>query len=236
MKMYRLVEPAALFVALAALFLSSAASAQGKWEVITREQGVVVSEKEVAGRDLPIFKGTTTINASVVEILAVLDDTSRNTQWMHQCMDARMLKQINDLERIVYNRTDAPWPVDDRDVVIRSKLTIDRENRKVIVRFNSIQSPLMPEVSDAVRMPTLKGHYIFTILDFTKTQVEYQIDADPGGMLPDWLISATSKEIPLNTLVNMRNQVEKTRKSGIYKDFVKARSEQFGFTPEAQQK
>lgn len=220
-----------LAVVLGASLTTSVASAQ-KWEVITKEQGVVVSKKEVEGRSLPIFKGVGVIDASVVDILAVLDDTPNNTRWMHKCMEATLLKKVNEYERIVYNRTDAPWPVDDRDVVVRSKATVDRDKRLVVVRFSAIKTPLKGEVDGVVRMPTLKGHYIFKILDYNKTRVEYQIDADPGGMLPDWLIESTSEEIPLNTIVNLRNRVMQTSKAGTYKDFVEKYTEEYGFKPE----
>ena len=208
------------------------ASAQGKWEVVTKEGGVVVSKKEVKDRDLPIFKGVGVINASVLEILAVLDDIPNNAVWMHQCMESRLIKQVSEYERIVYNRTDAPWPVDDRDVVVSSKATVNRDKRYVIVNFKSIKTPLQGEVEDVVRMPTLRGHYMLKILDYNKTRVEYQIDADPGGMLPDWLIEATSEEIPLNTIIKLRKRVMKTSKAGTYKGFVEKYTEKFGFKPE----
>ena len=66
-------------------------------------------------------------------------------------------------------------------------------------------------------MPNLKGHYFFTILSPTRTKIEYKVDANPGGWLPDWLIASTSKDIPLRTIVNLRKQVKKTR--GTYTKF-----------------
>ena len=217
---------------LVSLCFCGVASAQGKWEVIAKEQGVVVSKKEVKDRPLPVFKGVGVINASVVEILAVLNDTPNNVTWKHNCMESKLLKKVSEYERIVYNRTDAPWPVDDRDVVVRSKATINKEKRYVRVDFTGIKTPLKGEVEDVVRMPTLRGHYMLKILDYDKTRVEYQIDADPGGMLPDWLIEATSEEIPLNTVVKLRKRVMATAKARTYKAFVDKYTEKFGFKPE----
>ncbi len=78
-------------------------------------------------------------------------------------------------------------------------------------------------------MPRLRGHYVLKILDYNKTRVEYQIDADPGGMLPDWLIESASKDIPLNTLTGLKKRVAQTRKAGTYKEFTGELREKFDF-------
>ena len=209
----------------AALLVSSVAQAGG-WEVITKEDGITVSSKVTPGKDLPTFRGTGIVKASIYEILAVLDDTSRNTDWMHNCHTATMLERVDEVTRIIYNRTDAPWPVSDRDVVLRSTATWNVEKRTVIVRFKSIQSPLMGEVEDVVRMPHLEGFYKLTAVDWDTTRVTYQVDADPGGSLPDWLVSAVQNDIPLHTLKKLRGQVDKMR--GKYPEFVKLWDPRFG--------
>ena len=39
----------------------------------------------------------------------------------------------------------------------------------------------------------------------------YQIDSDPGGWLPKWVVKMASKKIPLNTLINLGKQIVKVR-------------------------
>jgi hypothetical protein len=107
---------------------ASAASAGG-WEELLREDGVVVSGREVEGRSLPTFRGQGVVEGHLLEVLAVLSDTPRNAEWMHQCQESRMLKQISEFERIIYNRTTAPWPVADRDVVLRSRAEVPSPGR-----------------------------------------------------------------------------------------------------------
>lgn len=191
-----------------------------KWKIVTDEEGVVVSQKAVPGRSLPIFKGVTVIDAGVFEILGVLQDVEKNPEWMHACVDAKRLKKFSDTEFLVYNRSGAPWPISDRDVVVRSKANIDRENQVLTITMRSTESKLMPPTSSAVRMPRLNGHFIFSEAGKGKTQIEYQIDADPGGLIPGWLATMASRDIPLRTLVNLRNRVKKTSQEGTYKAYI----------------
>jgi hypothetical protein len=55
--------------------------------------------------------------------------------------------------------------------------------------------------------------------------VRYQVDADPGGLLPAWVAEKASSEIPRNTLTNLRQQVKATR--GQYDDTIKRWTEMF---------
>lgn len=216
----RLLCAWAIFSAQSALAAKSSGPEVPKWETITHDEGVVVSQKEVVGRSLPIFKGVTIIDANIFEILGVLQDVERNPEWMHACVAAKRLKKYSDKEFLVYNRSGAPWPISDRDVVVRSRASIDRENMILTITMHSTESDLMPPVDGVVRMPRLNGHYRFSEAGPGKTQIEYQIDADPGGLLPAWLAKMASRDIPLRTLVNLRNRVKKTAAHGTYKEYI----------------
>lgn len=188
-----------------------------KWQVINRKDGVVVSRKFVKGREMPIYGGNAMAPAGLYEVLAVLQDISRHKEWMHNCHTAKLLKKIDDLNRISYNRVDSPWPVDDRDVVLRSKVALAEKSVKI--RFNATKSPLMKEVDGVVRMIHLQGYYLLTAKGTYNTQVQYQVEADPGGLIPTWLAIKASEGIPLNSLRNLRKQVKAVK--GQYSAFIK---------------
>jgi hypothetical protein len=213
-----------LFAVLAAALLAvtlpaRVAVAEDGWVQDADEKGVVVTTRTEPGRSLPIFRGVGMVDGGVFEILAVLDDITRFTEWMADCKGARIVKQINELERVEYNHIGAPWPVSDRDTTIRSWIEADAAKGDVWARFQSISVSEAPPVSGIVRMPRLAGFYHLEVVDAGHTKVTYQVDADPGGLLPDWLIKLTSRKLPIETLVGLRRQVAKTR--GRYDAFMK---------------
>jgi START domain len=195
------------------------ARAEDGWVEDANEKGVLVTTHAVPGRGFPIFRGVGAVEAGIFEILAVLDDIARFTEWMADCTGAHIVKQINELERVEYNRIAAPWPVSDRDTTIRSWIEADASKGDVWARFQSISVAEAPAVSGVVRMPRLAGYYHLEVIDAGHTKVTYQVDADPGGLLPDWLVKLTSRKLPIETLVGLRRQVSKTR--GQYEAFLK---------------
>jgi hypothetical protein len=139
--------------------------------------------------------------------MGVLQDFERHCEWQHGCKEAKLIERTDQFRRVSYNRTDAPWPVDDRDVVLGSTVSVDLANRTVMIRFEAVKHRAQPEVDGVVRMVRLRGYYMLTSSGPNTTRVQYQVDADPGGWIPDWVVRMASEDIPLNTLRNLRKQV-----------------------------
>ena len=200
----------------ASLSLSRNAFAKNpnKWETITREQAILVSTRVEPGRQFPSFRGIGRVNGSVWEVLAILADADRHMEWMHQCNGSKLIKAIDDSNQIIYNRTDAPWPVKDRDVVLRSNYAVAKEGKDIWSRFKQTRDSSMGPVDGVVRMPTLTGRYHLVSTSESQCLVEYRVNADPGGSLPDWVVTQTTKDLPLHTLINLRARVKKM--SGTY--------------------
>jgi len=192
------------------------------WALLVEDEGIRVTIREVPDRDLPVFRGVVTISAPIFEIMGVLQDIDRHPEWMDSCIEARRLKRVHLLESIVYNRTDAPWPISDRDTVVRSQASFDRDKGAFYIDIHSVKSELMGEVDGVVRVPRMHGHYRLEQVGPEQTRVEYQIDTDPGGWLPNWLIRMVTRRIPFKTLDNLRNRVAQTSKEQTYKVYVQS--------------
>ena len=48
-------------------------------------------------------------------------------RWMHNCIEARLVKKMSASERMTYSATKAPWPVSTRDMVTHSIVRQDRK-------------------------------------------------------------------------------------------------------------
>jgi len=208
----RLALPAALILF---TLLAQPAQAAPGWKHLTTEDGIRVTSRDVPGRGFPTFRGRGMVNENIYQVLAVLRDVPRHTEWMAACVDSRLLKKLGEYEYVVYTRTAAPWPVSDRDAVFHSKTTVDRKNLVVTVKFWAVRSKRKGPVDGVVRMTRLRGRYKFTALGWNRTLVDYMVDANPEGLLPGWIARRASKKIPLVTIQKLRKQARKTR--GWYK-------------------
>ena len=196
-----------LLVFLLASMTEAASANQGRWETVVEHSGIHVSERWDKGKVLPTFRGQVTLDSDIWSILSILEDTARSHEWVHRCMESRQLERQGLTHYVIYNRTDAPWPFQDRDVVVASTVTIPESGNEIFIKIESTDHPAAPTPNDTTRMPYLLGHYRLKMLTPLTTWVEYQIDADPGGNLPRWLIRLATKDLPFKTLNGLRSRV-----------------------------
>ena len=177
------------------------------WKQVRDEDGIRVSERAVAGQSLPEFMGVALLDSDSTAILAVIEDVDRHTEWMHDCAESRLLSEDGPAVRIVYNRTRTPWPISDRDVVLRSEKRVLEAEHLIEIRFQSIADEAQPEIRGVVRMPKMEGRYLLETTGPNQTRVEYSVNADPGGRLPKVIARSATRDIPFHTLRNLREQL-----------------------------
>lgn len=194
------------------------ASGKGPWELVRNEKGIVVHRRSIAGSHLHEFRGSGVIEAPIASVLGVLNDAEHRTEWMKEAAANTRIESIDAYNEIFYSRTKAPWPVANRDAVLRAHTSIDPAGGLVRVEITSQEHPAWPPQKGVVRMPFLRGHwYLWPEHGGAWTRAEYQVHANPGGSLPDWIVNMVSKKIPFETIVGMQQQVKRRN----YPDFEK---------------
>ncbi|HEY6881612.1 MAG TPA: START domain-containing protein [Polyangiales bacterium] len=202
-----------LAASLGLLWLASVAfaAANEQWKYIDQDDGIHTWMLEIPGQDLPGFRGQTVIQSGLKNVLDHMLDLKSHTQWMYRCSESTMLERTGETSAILYNRTSAPWPVWDREVVANSSVDLAADHSAATVRFANIDYAKKPVPSRVVRMPKLVGFYKLWQVAPGKTKVLYQVEVDIGGSIPKWLASRAARDLPYTTLLKLRERVEGTR-------------------------
>lgn len=186
------------------------------WEVIASRDGIVVSRRAVAGRAFPELRAVGEVVGTPYEVLAILTDVPAYVEWLPDCVESKSVRRIDAWRSIIYTRTDVPWPIADREVVVDNVVSFIAPPSKVTVAFAAVPAPDVTQGVGTIRMEHATGFYAIETIDEGRSRVQYQIDADPGGTLPDWLIRLQSTRNPLETIAGLRRRLEETR--GRYDD------------------
>jgi hypothetical protein len=185
------------------------AFADQPWEQVSNQQGIIVDRRPVDGSKLKEFRGRGVVDASLAQVLAVFNDIDKGTEWMDSCSGSSVVEDQGERLKIAYNRTRAPWPVSDRDVVLRNEVTFDEREGVVKIEVSSVERADRPPVKGVVRMPSLRGHWYLWPTPDGRTRTEYQLHANPGGSLPNWIVNYVSRELPYKTIMGLRAQVKR---------------------------
>ena len=206
-----------LLLGLACASVAVAASAED-WTTLVERDGVTVSRPtDVSGTAVP-SRGVTVVEAPFFDVLAVIQDVPRHVEWRPRCVESRNVPQPGGGAPLVYSRSAGYWPVADRDSLVRSTLSSVAWGRAARVGFDSVESMRAPPVDGVVRTPFVAGYYALESLGPERTRVAYQLGIDIGGYVPAFVMRFVSEDMPIDTLVNLRAQVAKTR--GEYRELV----------------
>lgn len=201
-----------IILLLSTFFSFSAQAETSAWELEEEEKDInlQIFTREVDGSNLKEFKGEMLVKTKLSTIAALLLDGQSAPKWMHQCEKFEVVEQIDALSAVVYFVNGAPWPVSDRDAVVMSVMSQDPETL-VLKAEISVVDDLLPEDDDYVRIPHMKGFWLFEPKAEGQVMVTYQVHANPGGSLPDWLANSVVVDTPYHTMSNMAEMLKKEK-------------------------
>jgi hypothetical protein len=183
------------------------ATGDASWEFIDDDDGIHTWRKEL-GDQRAAFRGQTFIRGTIDDALAPILDWKHHTEWMYGVKESTLLKQLTPNRVLVYIRVKGIWPVWDRDAISESELQWGPDHKHLIIYGHSVQSDLRQLPKRVVRMPLLKGTMKMWQVEPQRVKVLYDIEADLGGRVPQWIAKMASKEIPYHTLYNLRERVQ----------------------------
>ncbi len=191
----------------------------GPWELKKDKKDLKIYVRDSPDSPIKQLKMEFTVEASMSAIVALLQDISAIPEWVYKCPEAYRLKKVNTNEEVYYNLADFPWPLDDRDLIVRSTLVQDSITK--VVRSESFNAPTyIPEKEGIVRIPKLHLWWEFTPRINGIVDVEYFLSSDPGGYIPAWIINLALDQGPIQTIKNFRKILKEPKYRDAKLDFI----------------
>ncbi len=187
------------------VFLSSLPISAQNWQLEKDEARIQVYTLARPGEPLKAYRAITQVKATPEEVLAVIVDADQGHQWMDRCTESKLIKRIDEKSFLTYTRIETPWPLEDRDLVV--KTTIRKEGEKIICSMRNAPNAY-PKQKKVVRMPRYEGSWTLIPLANGATQVISEGKTSPGGSIPDWLANTEVVDSPYSTLSNLRKRLE----------------------------
>lgn len=196
----------ALCLALMLGFTSFPVVATGDWELVHKSDGLTVERRNYEGSDLDEIRGVLHLDASLNAVMALLKDASFNDQWVYRSGGARILEEVGYRQAYVYGIVDAPFPMIDRDTVVRFDFEQHPETAEITIGITNFPH-FKPEAEGLMRVPDFGGFWHLRPLEKGSVLVTYQVYGDPGGWIPVWMANHAALLSVQNTLENMQSAV-----------------------------
>jgi len=150
-------------------------------------------------------------NTSTDQFLKFLFHVEDYPNWQYNMISAKQLERISDTEMNYESAVDAPWPVDDRELIMNLKVNRDEGADHTTIVIHNILSDI-PVRSDFIRVPFFFSTYDVAVINGTSLKIIYTLNIDPGGSVPPWLVNIAMAEGPYLSFKNLKKRISEVDK------------------------
>lgn len=169
-------------------------------------------------------KGVGSIPLHITNVFSVFLNTSLSVHWidMLHIMEDYQLDAKDEakgmkypMSSLVYQRYDLPFPLTDRDFVLRRDISFDSKDKQITVIFTSIDDERFPVRKDLIRGQTYFAKWIFRKQESQEfsTFVSIETVSDLKGNLPAFFVDYLQRSWPSKTVHALRQLTEKQSRS-----------------------
>lgn len=146
-------------------------------------------------------------NISIQKLENFLRDVPNYPTWQYNMVKAELLEKRSENEIVYRSEVDAPWPVEDRELLMRFWSEKDEVGYTYFNMENTSYN--YPLSEDLVRVPYMKGRWKVKESVNNALEIEYVMHINPGGMVPAWLVNIAMADGPHHSFKNLREQIYK---------------------------
>jgi ribosome-associated toxin RatA of RatAB toxin-antitoxin module len=178
---------------LAVLVVAGVAHADdGDWQRVADRDGIVIERRAVEGSSIREVRATAHSPLPPAAIMATLWKHDEYVQFVPYVKRLDVLRDDGDA-KLVYEQIRVPL-VRDRDITVRVTRAFSPTTGGYEMESMAVPEEGPLESDDYVRVRTSASRWRLAPAADGGTAVTYTIRADPGGLLPTWIVSAMQKD------------------------------------------
>ncbi|WP_296934079.1 START domain-containing protein [uncultured Marinobacter sp.] len=158
------------------------------------------------------FKAVAVLDAPIENLMAVMANPGSCVEWVHNCTESYAFGDGAFHDRFAYSVNDMPWPVTDRDYVLRIRTRGDKASGEIVMDLNAMPDQ-RAQSSSRVRVDRSDTLYRFTP-EGDKTRMLWVQHTDPNGALPGWLVNSLLVDIPVRSMEELERVANQEKYQG----------------------
>ncbi|MCB9233549.1 MAG: hypothetical protein H6581_17970 [Bacteroidia bacterium] len=175
------------------------------WKLAVDKGGVKVYTSKSEDSKLYATRVVMDLSLPVSKVEGIILDVTNHKSWMETIVLSEKLPNDGPGTMFSYYKSDVPWPVTDRDVVL--KWEKKKEGETTVIKSHTIAGKV-PEVEGLIRVPLQDNEYRLTPNAQGGCHFDYKASADPGGSIPAWFANQFITDVPFKTWTRFREKFD----------------------------
>lgn len=203
-------------VGLITALLNACAVHYDDWRLREDVDAVRYFERAYPGSAIPEFRAEVRIRASLQQVMSVVTDFSTHPEWVHRLESTGVIRTVGFAEAYLYQVVDLPL-IADRDMLVHGRIVPKTPGEHVVLELEAapdycddktIEACEAPKRSALVRVRQLSGTFDIRQVGPEWVEVSWRQHLDPGGAVPAWATRLMLKDVPIESLRNLKALVE----------------------------
>ncbi|WP_379945121.1 START domain-containing protein [Marinobacter sp. LM1] len=182
------------------------------WSLRKEVDNVRIYTMAREGSGFEAFKAVAELDVPIENLMAVMVNPESCEEWVHNCTESHAFGQGDFHDRYAYSVNDMPWPVTDRDYVLRIRTRGDASTGEIVMDLNATPN-MRAEFNSRVRVDRSDTLYRFTPKG-DRTRMVWVQHTEPNGALPGWLVNSLIVDIPVKSILALEAVAKQDRYQG----------------------
>jgi len=172
----------------------SSTKANEGWEIVKKdkseEEKWILCSRKTAGSKFLEFQIVGVMNATSKQAQkAVREKMENNEKYEIDGLPIEILSNTK-TELLTYSVSKMPFPFKDREMCERVKFSKNETTNTTSVVWKEAWDEAPAKKDKTIRMPIIRGSWLFVPSDSTKSKATYSVQFDPGGHIPAWMVNS----------------------------------------------
>jgi hypothetical protein len=170
-----------------------------EWDIVSVEDNFTTKRSKVSGRSVYAFRGEVLADVPISKVISVFLNRKLRKEWVNLFKKQKDLQIESELNKIYWIRFNLPFFLLDRDYVLHLKGNIDEDKKVITANIKSVLHKDKGEEECCVRAEAFGTFYRFEARG-KKTYLEVEVNTDPKGWIPSWIVNIIQEKWPKKTL------------------------------------
>lgn len=193
-------------------------SAAQDWKLKKEGKNLKVYTAEKAGSAFKSVRVECLVRGRSSQVVAVLFDLEQQKEWVFNDKYSYLLKQPKPNELFYYSEVSVPWPGTNRDFI--AHMTVTQVAAGVVTIESHAEPDYVPEKDNLVRLKHSNSLWTMTAAGSGQTRIVYEIEFDPGGLVPAWIINMFVTKGPYETFSKLQQRMDMPQYKDANYDFI----------------
>jgi hypothetical protein len=166
------------------------------WASLFREGTLTIFAQRSSTARRTAFKAEGVIDAPIDRVLAVLGNTAIAEEWIPNLKRQVVLQESGEFEVVTMSEYRVPFPFDNREILLVSRLDIDREAGCLVADARSVDIDGEPTRQGVIRAHMHRSLTRLAPAANGKTWISFMLLVDPRGGIPGFLADLGLRVVP----------------------------------------